>query len=276
VFRQKGPLAIPWFLSPGIGNRNNGTEATNCNLHDVTTFKTLEPSKSRSNSPSRRRFRILRRRIGSVLLPMLAPPLLRLLSKSWQVEVLQDGGNPIPDRDGSLFAIWHGRMLVGLPNHRDWRLTVLVSPSDDGSLISTLLHRFGYDTVRGSSNKGGARALRELTALLEGGARIVITPDGPRGPRHSMNSGLAWMARATASPVFPCGLVCDRAWHLRSWDQFTIPKFRARIAVVYGPELRLDAQAGEEDQAAFTDRIRSELIAAEERGFRYLGIAPDF
>lgn len=176
---------------------------------------------------------------------------------------------------GALFAIWHGRMLVGLPSHHDLGLTVLVSPSDDGSLISSLLGRFGYATVRGSSNKGGARALRELTSLLQTGARVVITPDGPRGPRHSMNPGLAWMARATGSPVLPCGLACDRAWHLSSWDRFTIPKFGARIVVVYGPELRLDSQATEAEQAAFTERIRFEMLAAEERGFQHLGVPSD-
>lgn len=182
-----------------------------------------------------------------------------------------------PDpREGSLFAIWHGRMLMGLPTHRDRGLTVLVSPSDDGSLVSALLRRFGYAVVRGSSNKGGARALRELKGLIEVGARVVITPDGPRGPRHSMNSGLGWMARITGAPVIPCGLACDRAWHLSSWDQFTIPKLGARIVVVYGPQLHLEAEATTEEQDFFSQRIRSELIAAEKRGFLHLGVAPDF
>ncbi len=90
-----------------------------------------------------------------------------------------------------------------------------------------------------------------------------------------MNPGLAWMARATGAKVVPMGLVCDRAWTLRSWDDFTIPKLGARVVVEYGELLEIDRGASEADQTAFAERVRTELIDAEERAFRFLGIEPD-
>ncbi len=220
---------------------------------------------------------MFRRRIGAALLPIFAPLLVKLLSWTWRIERLgEDNYREVREAEGTLFAIWHGRMLVGLAPHRSHGLTVLVSPSDDGSLIKSLLRRFDFGVVRGSSSKGGARALRELVGLLREGGRIVITPDGPRGPHQGMNEGLAWMAKATGFPVLACGLVCDRAWHLPSWDQFTIPKFGARIAVVYGPGMTLSRRSTEEELRTFTRQIRASLLDAEARGFRHLGVEPDF
>lgn len=155
-------------------------------------------------------------------------------------------------------------------------MCVLVSPSDDGSLVLPLLARFGQRAVRGSTNKESARALRTLLAELRAGGSVVLTPDGPRGPRHSMNAGLAWLARATGFPVLPCGFVCDRAWRLRSWDRFTIPKPRARLALVYGEPLHVPAGGGPAALDEATAEIRSRMLAAEERGFAHLGVERDW
>src|SRR6185436_8641392 len=115
---------------------------------------------------------------------------------------------------GCMVAIWHGRMLLGVECARRSAWSVLVSPSGDGDISERMLQTFGYRVVRGSSSRGGARALREMLELLNGGSVIVLTPDGPRGPRHGMNPGLAWMSRATGFPVVPVGMVSNRAWHL--------------------------------------------------------------
>lgn len=203
-----------------------------------------------------------------------------MLSRTWSIEVsgeehlgldAVEGG-----QGGRLIALWHGRMLVGLVPHRDRGWSVLVSTSDDGDLTETLLERFGYPVVRGSSSKQGARALRELLARIRRGETVVITPDGPRGPRHSMNPGLAWMSRETGSPVVPGGFVCDRAWRLSSWDRFTIPRPRARLAIVYGPPVRLSGDATTEDLQDATDEIRRRMLAAEARGFEQLGVERDW
>jgi lysophospholipid acyltransferase (LPLAT)-like uncharacterized protein len=177
---------------------------------------------------------------------------------------------------GCLATLWHGRMLVSMPEHGGRGLTVLVSPSDDGSLVTMLLDRFGYRSIRGSSNKNPLTAVREMKGRLEGGETIVITPDGPRGPRHSVNSGTAWLARETGYPILPCGFVCDSAWHLSSWDHFTIPKRHARIALVYGEPIQVDPDAGADDIEELTREMKVRMMAAEEEGFERLGVERDW
>ncbi len=230
-----------------------------------------------SRADRRRRMRIIRRKIGGVLLPALAPGFLRLVSRTWKVEHLgfenYERAMALP---GRLATLWHGRMLVPMRAHANHGHRVLVSPSDDGSLVTMLLERFGYATIRGSSNKNPARALREMVEYLAGGGTIVITPDGPRGPRHSVNPGPAWIASATGYPIIPCGFVCDRAWHLRSWDHFTIPKFGARVALVYGELLFVPSDASDEHLREATQEMRERILRAEEEGFRHLGRNPDW
>jgi len=177
---------------------------------------------------------------------------------------------------GRLGTLWHGRMLLAMRAHANKGHRVLVSPSDDGSLVTALLDRFGYGTIRGSSKKNPARALREMLGHLGKGGTIVITPDGPRGPRHSANPGPAWIARTTGFPIVPCGFVCDRAWRLRSWDRFTIPKVGAHIALVYGDLLFVPPTATDDDLLRATEEMGRRMIHAEEEGFRRLGGVPDW
>ena len=173
-------------------------------------------------------------------------------------------------------ALWHGRMLPSIPPYVGQDFAILVSPSADGDLSKGLLNTFGYEIIRGSSSRGGARALREMLAALGRGSIVAITPDGPRGPRHSMNPGLAWMARATGFPVLPTGFVSDRMWHAKSWDRYNIPKPRAHIAVVYGTPVRVARDASEEEMEAVTETIRTTLIDVEREGFAHFGQEPDF
>lgn len=225
----------------------------------------------------RKQLRIARRNTAKVALRGLGPAALRLLASTWDTTLIGEE-NLLAARGeggGHFMAMWHGRMIVPLPHHahRDW--CVLVSPSDDGDISESLLESFGYEVIRGSSSRTGARALRAMLAALKTGKVLVITPDGPRGPRHSMNLGLAWMARATGHAIVPCGFVCDRAWRARSWDRFTVPKPGARLALVYGPPIRVEREGGEEELERATELIRERMLAAELEGFRALGAESD-
>jgi lysophospholipid acyltransferase (LPLAT)-like uncharacterized protein len=236
------------------------------------------PAPSRTRKTRRRAFKKLRRRIAHRMVVGLGPAFLRALSRTWKVETL--GAERFEAartaRRGHFVALWHGRMVVGLPHHggRDWH--VLVSPSEDGDISESLLEGFRYRVVRGSSSRGGARALREMLVVLDRGGVLVITPDGPRGPRHSTNPGLAWMARATGYPIVPVGFACDRAWRAKSWDRFTIPKPGARVVISYGAPVEVARGAQPADLEAATERIRLELIEAERRAFAHLGAEPDW
>jgi hypothetical protein len=237
---------------------------------------TAERDRRGRNAPWRRRFRIVRRRVGDFLLWLLAPALLRALAWSWRVERHGVEHLAAVESGGFLAAMWHGRMLPPLPLHRGRGIGVLVSPSDDGSLVAKLLERFGYRVIRGSSNKRGARALRDMRNRLESGGSVVITPDGPRGPRHSMNTGLAWLARETGLPILTVAVASDRAWRLRSWDRFLIPKPRARVAVRYGAPVRVPDGASDAELERVTEAVRAQLLDDERSELERLGQTPDW
>lgn len=225
----------------------------------------------------RRRMRIARREAARPFVRGIAPTVLRALARTWNTVYLGEEhlAAATVDGGGCFMALWHGRMILSMPGHahRDWQ--VLVSPSDDGDLSQSLLERFGYGVIRGSSSRGGARALRVMLEHLDRGEVLVITPDGPRGPRHSTNPGLAWMARATGRAIVPCGFVCDRAWRARSWDRLAIPKARARVALVYGAPVRVAREGGDAELERATALVRERMLAAERRGFAHLGVEGD-
>lgn len=227
----------------------------------------------------------LRRRVGQALLPPLAPGLLRALDASWRTTRLHaERHAKVIAEPGRLFVLWHGRMLLPLIEEarrarakgHEHDLSVLVSPSDDGSIVVPILERFGVRVIRGSTSRGGARALREMLSELKRGGTICLTPDGPRGPRHSTNEGAAWLAKATGFPILPLGCVADPVWRLDTWDDFVIPRPRARVVISYGDTLCVPRDADEAQQAAVTSQMAESLHAAEREGFKLLGREPDW
>lgn len=229
-----------------------------------------------TNQPWRRRMRIARRAVGRVALSTFGPRAFKLLTRSWRYEIVgQEERDGAEAGRGAVLALWHGRMLLALPVSEGDDVSVLVSPSDDGELSKQVLTSFGYKIIRGSSSFGAPRAMRRMLEALDAGSSVTITPDGPRGPRHGITTGVAWIARETSMAVVPVGLVCDRAWHLRSWDHFTIPKPRARIAVVYGSPVRVAPGADDGELARATATIRARMLEAERRGFEQLGAESD-
>jgi len=221
--------------------------------------------------------RQVRRFFGSRLLALFGPAALRPLIRSWKLETRGDEHwDAAYARPGMLVTLWHGRMLLGIPAGADSGLSVLVSPSGDGRLVTTILPHFGYGWILGSSNKNPAKALREMLDRLTGGGRIVITPDGPRGPRHAINNGTAWLARETGFPILAVGCASDRAWQLKSWDRFTIPKWGARVVVQYAEPLEIARGADDAELERASQEVRRRMLVAEEAAFRHLGRVPDW
>ncbi len=207
----------------------------------------------------------------------LGAALFRLSAKSWRVEISGSENMEAAkgENGGHFMALWHGKMLIGLPHHWGPRYQVLVSASADGDISEHLLQSFQYRVIRGSSSRGGARALRQMLQALGNGDVLVITPDGPRGPTHSMNPGLAWMARATGHGVVPCGFAAESKWQANSWDRLNIPKPGSRVAIHYEQPVFIPRDATESDQVAATELIRKRLLSAEAKAASALGMEPD-
>ena len=133
-----------------------------------------------------------------------------------------------------IFAFWHGQLLPLVHYHRNEGIVVLVSEHSDGEYIARVIQRHGFGTTRGSSTRGGVKGLKGILRAARDGNDLAFTPDGPKGPRQVFKKGAAAAAQFTGLPIIPLGVGADRAWHLRSWDRFMIPKPFSRLRIRYG------------------------------------------
>jgi lysophospholipid acyltransferase (LPLAT)-like uncharacterized protein len=115
------------------------------------------------------------------------------------------------------------------------RLTVLTSASRDGGLLADVVGKFGISAVRGSSSKRGAVALLALADEIQSGGDIIITPDGPRGPRYKLGPGAVFLAQKTGYGVSRIEVEYSNYWELKSWDRFRIPVPFSAVRVTLHP-----------------------------------------
>lgn len=199
-----------------------------------------------------------------VTVPATAPParvrlvvavgtrFLRLLARTWRFrevgreEWLARRAAGLP----TIITLWHGQLLPLTVYHRNSGTAVLISEHRDGEVIARVVQAFGFETVRGSTSRGGARALLELVATLRAGRDVAVTPDGPRGPSHEYAPGALVAAHRAGAAIVGVAAHVDRAWYLRSWDAFAIPKPFARITVAYTPARFVTADSAREAAAA--------------------------
>jgi hypothetical protein len=155
------------------------------------------------------------------------------------VDALWRAGRPV------IYTVWHGRILM-LPHlyGRRRRVHVLTSRSRDGELLSRFVQGFGIRVVRGSSSRGGARALLALARLVrEERAEVLVVPDGPRGPRHVAQPGAVMLAKVTGAPLVPVAFGAAPCTVLRSWDAFVVPHPFARAVVIFGDPIVVPGDA---------------------------------
>jgi lysophospholipid acyltransferase (LPLAT)-like uncharacterized protein len=165
-------------------------------------------------------------------------------------------------RSPFILAFWHRHLVLMRYAYRGQRMNVLVSQSWDGELTSRTLEHLGIGTVRGSSSKGGALALREALKKAREGSDLAFTPDGPRGPLRVVQPGVVLAAATTGHPVFPVAIAASRAKLLRSWDRMMVPLPGARVEVVVGAPLRFPR--GEALETGI-ERMSAALMDAESR-----------
>ncbi len=138
----------------------------------------------------------------------------------------------------SIYAVWHGEILMisfgYMYYSKKKQIDTVVSQHFDGELVARLFMLFGGGTLRGSSSKGGKEVLRLALSSLKNGRDIGITPDGPRGPRHSVAHGLITMASLQKVPIITMNCKASSYWKMRSWDQFCIPKPFSTIEFYFG------------------------------------------
>lgn len=147
--------------------------------------------------------------------------------------------NPLlPNQNRRFFySFWHETMLMPSLIYRRTPSKVLISEHADGEMIALACQHLGLGLVRGSSTRGGVKAIREMMAL-ENAVHLVVTPDGPRGPRRQVQPGLIWLASHTGMPIVPTGFGYSSCYRLKSWDRFAIPHPCSRaVGVISEPIL---------------------------------------
>jgi lysophospholipid acyltransferase (LPLAT)-like uncharacterized protein len=203
------------------------------------------------------------------VIPFLGAGLLRLLGLTWRTSFI--GLEHLLDlrarKQPFVLVLWHGELFPLIWVHRGQGYAMLVSEHKDGELIARTGQHLGQKPVRGSSSRGGVRALLELVKLLKGGADLAFTPDGPRGPAHKFAPGALLAAQRAGAPILPVRIAASSAWRLKTWDRFLIPKPFARLSVAYGEPTFVEgeATASAEEQVprfeALMERVGAEVDA---------------
>ena len=188
---------------------------------------------------------------------------VRLLAWTWRIRVVNpEAIEPLRAANSPyVFACWHGQMLPLLWVHRGQGIAILVSEHRDGEIITRIARTIGFNAVRGSTTRGGGRALLGLVAELERGNVVAVTPDGPRGPAGHFAPGALVAAQRAGVPVLTVGAYASSAWTLGSWDRFLIPKPFARIRVAYGGPAEVGGESPR-DAAAEVPRFQELLEEA--------------
>lgn len=189
------------------------------------------------------------------VVPVLGAGWLRLTCATMRLSF--DGRDNALPRDGGplIYAFWHAQLAMMPWVQLRPPSVVPVSRSRDGEWTARLFARLGAETVRGSTSRGGATALRGLVRALRDGKDVAITPDGPRGPAGQVQPGAVWLARLTGRPLLPVAFAARPCLHVGSWDRMIVPVPLSRGAFEYG-ELQWVPRAA--DEAALT-AARGEL-----------------
>jgi lysophospholipid acyltransferase (LPLAT)-like uncharacterized protein len=169
-----------------------------------------------------------------------------------------------------IMSFWHGRILPATYFFRRRGIVVITSENFDGEWIAGIIERFGYGTARGSTSRGGRKALLQLVREMGAGKPTGFTVDGPRGPARVAQPGAVWLAKATGNPVLPFHVEADRHWTLNSWDRTQVPKPYATVALAIGEPLEVAADADDSGVEMARRTLEERLHTLEARALELI------
>ncbi|MEO1497753.1 MAG: lysophospholipid acyltransferase family protein [Planctomycetota bacterium] len=190
--------------------------------------------------------------------------------RAWMSTLRYEAVFAQPDTDPALgvggpriYLVWHESMLAPIYLRAGCRVAILVSKHRDADLLESIARHSGYECVRGSTARGGAAALKQLVARGQT-HNLVITPDGPRGPRRHLAPGPVFLASKLGIPIVPMGFAYDRKHRLNSWDRFAIPRPFSTARVFIGEEIRVPARLGRDGLERQRVRVQDAMRRANE------------
>lgn len=197
------------------------------------------------------------------IVPPLAALLIKLLMLSCRVvrihglEKAQEAVSQT--KGGAVYATWHQRMSYHFHHFGSRHVTMMISRSRDGEYAARMARWLGFRNVRGSSSRGGGRALREIIERMRQGEIGGMLADGPQGPPRTAKMGSVIMARDAGVPLIPVLWGADRCWMFNSWDRYLVPKPFARVVVRYDEPLWIPAHAAGDALESYRKRFEDEL-----------------
>lgn len=177
----------------------------------------------------------------------------------------------LQENKGAILVTWHGRTLIPANVLRNRGYWALISLSRDGELQNCIFKRFGFQTVRGSTGRGGIKAALQLARILREGGVLAFTPDGPRGPTHKVQLGTILLAQKAGCPVVPVGISARPRYLVRSWDRYMVPAPWAQVWWVVGEPLTVPEDADEALRETLAEQLERALNRAEKRAEELLG-----
>lgn len=196
-------------------------------------------------------------KLALFLASWIGPLLIYLLGRTLRIDwVGEENLNSARKGNRSvIYAFWHGRMLILAYSHRRRGAHVLISQHRDGEFIARIISRLGFVCVRGSTTRGGSKAIFEMCEKAACGYDLAVTPDGPRGPGFQVHPGTIYVAQRSGMPIVPITNSAQKRWSLSSWDRFIIPKPFSRAVVMLGEPIQVPA----ESTAQQLEQIRARL-----------------
>jgi lysophospholipid acyltransferase (LPLAT)-like uncharacterized protein len=200
------------------------------------------------------------KRVGENIVLFIIPVMIVLIVRAIGVTLRYSFENVTSywrakEEGNAIFVFWHQKFFPLLYSHRNSRMNILVSQHRDGEMIARALKLLGFTVTRGSTTRGGMTACRLMTRMIKK-HDIVITPDGPKGPRYHFSPGAIAVSRFSKRPIVPVGIGARFAKYFNSWDRFMIPLPTSRISVVFG-DVHLVTE--EESEEAIRLRLEEEL-----------------
>lgn len=175
---------------------------------------------------------------------------------------LDPQNNPFHAARGSLFMVWHEGLLLPTYTHASRGIVALVSQHRDGELIAQILRMLRGKTIRGSTTRGGAPALRAMMRQ-SGAGHLGITPDGPRGPRRVVQQGSVYLASRMGIQTLPIGVGFSRCWRMPSWDRFAIPRAGSNAVMVIGKGISVPDGLDREQLEPYRQQVQLAMEQAQ-------------
>ena len=162
-----------------------------------------------------------------------------------------------------IYTFWHNHIFLGTFYFRHRGIVIMTSRSFDGEYIARFIQRFGYGAIRGSSSRGGSRALVTMIKAMRSGLPMGFSLDGPRGPRHEVKPGPVMLAKKTGNPIMPFVVEPRSCWETNSWDRMHIPKPFTTARIIIGKPIYV---APDDDTNAKLAELQTSLDDLVERG----------